>query len=100
MAADKIIDVVELICGVNVTNVNIKSNKRQGEAKDIARYLLRKYTTFTHKEIAMATGAKDHSSSIKSFNHINNYIYLKEIKDIPIPILNELDMIEKILNNN
>jgi chromosomal replication initiator protein len=92
---DKIIDLVKSHFGVDFTRKTRKFEYK--EARQIAAYLLRKYTSMTLSDIAEYVGVSDHTTIIHAIKKVEDIMYTDStykdmIADLESILLDEINV--------
>jgi chromosomal replication initiation ATPase DnaA len=81
-------------------NVNVKTRKREyARAREVASYLLKKYTLLSLKEIAEHIGLKDHTSALYHIKKVSGFLEIdKEFKLMMDELENKLTTYHDYIN--
>ena len=81
-------------------DVNVKTRKRTyARAREVASYLLKKYTLLTLKEIAEHIGLKDHTSALYHIRKVSGFLEIdKEFKSMMDELENKLTTYHDYIN--
>jgi chromosomal replication initiation ATPase DnaA len=81
-------------------DVNVKTRKRTyARAREVASYLLKKYTLLTLKEIAEHIGLKDHTSALYHIRKVSGFLEIdKEFKSMMDELENKLTNYHDYIN--
>ena len=83
-------------------DVNVKTRKREwARAREVASYLLKKYTLLTLKEIAEHVGLNDHTSSLYHIRKVSGFIEIdNEFKSMMDELETKLTTYHDYINAN
>lgn len=83
-------------------DVNVKTRKREwARAREVASYLLKKYTLLTLKEIAEHVGLTDHTSSLYHIRKVSGFIEIdNEFKSMMDELETKLTTYHDYINAN
>ena len=81
-------------------DVNVKTRKREyARAREVASYLLKKYTLLSLKEIAEHIGLKDHTSALYHIKKVSGFLEIdKEFKLMMDELENKLTTYHDYIN--